>query len=77
MNAVLDQIAQEALRLTPTQRAELADFLVESLESAQPDELQDLWVAEAARRLSEVRSGKVKTIPGEEVLAEARRLAKG
>jgi putative addiction module component (TIGR02574 family) len=77
MNVMLDQIAQKALQLTPAQRAELVDFLVESLESAQPDELQHLWVAEAARRLSEVRSGKVKTIPGEEVLAEARRLVKG
>jgi putative addiction module component (TIGR02574 family) len=76
MNATLKQIAQEVLRLTPAQRAELADFIVESLGSAQPDEIQRLWIAEANRRLSEVRSGDVKTVPGEEVLAEARRLVK-
>jgi putative addiction module component (TIGR02574 family) len=76
MNATLDQIAQEALRLAPAQRAELADFLVESLDSTPPDEIQRLWLGEANRRLAEVRSGKVKTIPGEEVLAEARRLVK-
>jgi putative addiction module component (TIGR02574 family) len=74
MNAILDQIAQEVLQLTPAQRAELVDFLLENLESTQPDEIQRLWVAEASRRLSEVRSGNVETISGEEVLAEVRHL---
>lgn len=76
MNITLEQIAQDALRLAPAQRAELADFLVGSLDSTPPDEVQQLWLDEANRRLAEVRSGKVKTIPGEEVLNEARRLAK-
>ncbi len=76
MKATLEQIAREALLLTPAQRAELADFLVESLKSAPPDEIQRLWIEEANKRLDEVRSGNVKTIPGEDVLAEARRLAK-
>lgn len=76
MNATLEQIAREALLLTPDQRAELADLLVVSLGSTPPDEIQRLWIEEANKRLEEVRSGKVKTIPGEDVLAEARRLAK-
>jgi len=76
MNATLEQIAREALLLTPAQRAELADLLVESLDSTPPDEILRLWIEEANRRLDEVRSGKVKAIPGEDVLAEARRLAK-
>ena len=74
MNATLEQIAQEALRLAPAQRAELADFLAGSLDIAPPDEVQRLWLEEAARRLAEVRSGQVETIPVEDVLAEARRL---
>jgi hypothetical protein len=76
MNATLEQIQQEILRLAPAQCAELADFLVESLESTPPDEIQRLWIAETNRRLSEVRSGSVRAVPGEEVLAEARRLVK-
>ena len=76
MNATLERIAQEALHLAPAQRAELADFMVESLESTPPDEAQRLWFVEANKRLAEVRAGTVKTIPGEEVLAEARRLVK-
>lgn len=75
MNAALEQIAQEALRLAPAQRAELANFfLVGSLDTTPPDEVQRLWLEEAARRLAEVRSGQVETIPVEDVLAEARRL---
>ncbi len=62
------------MRLAPAERAELADFLVESLESSEPDDVQRLWIETAAKRLSEIRSGQVKTIPGEEVMAEARRL---
>ena len=63
MNATLDEIARDALLLTPAERAELADFLVESLESTPPDEIQRRWIEEANRRLEDVRSGKVKTIP--------------
>ena len=76
MNATLDEIARDALLLTPAERAELADFLVESLESTPPDAIQRRWIEAANRRLEDVRSGKVQTIPGEDVLAEARRLAK-
>ena len=76
MNATLQKIAQEALQLAAAQRAELADFLVESLDSLPPDEIQQLWADEAQRRLAEVRAGNVKTLSGEEVLAEARRLVK-
>jgi hypothetical protein len=51
----------------------LAEKLVESLDFAESDEIQKLWIQEAIRRRDEVRSGKVKPIPGEEVLAEVRR----
>lgn len=76
MNTTLKQIAKEVLQLTPAERAELADFLVESLNASEPDELQRLWIKEVNKRLSEIRSGDVKSVPGEDVLAEARRLVK-
>lgn len=76
MDTPLKQLAQEALRLTPVTRVELADFLVESLNTAQPDELQRLWVAEVGRRLTEIHSGMIKAIPSEGILAEAHRLVK-
>jgi hypothetical protein len=39
-----------------------------------PDpKLDPLWAAETPRRLEEIRSGKVQSIPGEPVMAELRR----
>jgi hypothetical protein len=74
MDVTFEQLAQDAMQLAPAERAELADFLVGSLETSQPDDLQRLWIETAAKRLSEIRSGRVRTIPGEDVIAEARRL---
>ena len=74
MEITFEQVAQEAMRLAPAERAELADFLVGSLEDSLPDDIQNRWIETATRRLQEIRSGQVKTIPGDEVLAEARRL---
>ena len=74
MDITLEQVAKDALQLPPVERAELADFLVGSLEESQPDAVQSLWIETASRRLDEIRSGKVTTLPGDEVIAEARRL---
>jgi putative addiction module component (TIGR02574 family) len=74
MAFTLEQLAQEAMKLPAASRAVLADQIVESLDFAEPDEIQRLWVAEALRRRDEVRSGTIKPIPGEEVMAEVRRL---
>lgn len=74
MPLTIEQLEQEAMQLPASSRARLADKLVESLDSAEIDEIQKLWTAEALRRRDEVRSGRVKPIPGEEVLAEARRI---
>jgi putative addiction module component (TIGR02574 family) len=75
MHLTLAQIAEEALQLPAASRAELAEELVMSLDFPGDDEAQKLWAVEAVRRRDEVRSGQVQPIPGEEVLAEVRRLA--
>jgi putative addiction module component (TIGR02574 family) len=74
MPLTLEQLAMEAMQLPVASRAQLADKLVESLDLAQPDEVQRLWAAEAVRRRDEIRSDQVKPVPGEQVLAEVRRL---
>jgi putative addiction module component (TIGR02574 family) len=68
----VEQIAEEALSLPSEARALLADRLVESLDPAEDGVVRQLWVAEATRRLDEVRSGRVQTIPGDEALARVR-----
>ena len=50
-------------------KLELVDRLLESI-SPSPAEIDELWKIEIERRVEEVRSGKVKTIPGEQVFAE-------
>jgi putative addiction module component (TIGR02574 family) len=73
MPMTVDQLAREALSLPGEARALLADKLVESLDSTEVGRIDELWAAEAKRRRDEVRTGKVKTIPGDEALAQVRR----
>lgn len=74
MSLTIDQLTEEALQLPSATRALLAERLVESLDIAEADEIQKLWATEAIRRRDQVRSGHVQPIPGEQVLAEVRRL---
>jgi len=72
MGLTVEQIAEEALSLPSEARALLADRLVESLDPAEDGYIHQLWAAEACRRRDDVRSGSVKTIPGDVALAEVR-----
>lgn len=73
MNMNVEQLTAGALALPSEARALLADRLVESLDPADDGPIHRLWVIEAQRRLQEVRSGKVKTIPGPEAMERVRR----
>jgi hypothetical protein len=70
---IVEQIVDEALDLPSEARALLADRLVESLHPAEDGYVRQLWAAEAIRRRDEVRAGRVRTLPGEEALAQVRR----
>jgi putative addiction module component (TIGR02574 family) len=68
MVLTLEQL-KEALRDLPLpERAELAHFLVHSLEEPQGAEIRPEWLAVAERRMAEVKAGKVVAIPAQEVL---------
>ena len=73
MNMTVEQVAEEALALPSEARALLADRLVESLDPAEDGYIRQLWVAEARHRRDDVRSGRVKTIPSDEALAQVKR----
>ena len=62
-------IMERAEMLPIDLKLELVDRLLESISPSQK-EIDDLWKIEIERRVEEVRSGKVKTIPGEQVFAE-------
>ena len=50
-------------------RAQLVDKLLRSLHPVQK-EIDELWAAEAEKRVEEIKSGKVKTIPGDKVFSK-------
>jgi putative addiction module component (TIGR02574 family) len=61
-----EEILRDALRLPPESRAAVAGHLIESLEAAVDENAEAEWSVEIARRLSELDSGSVRTIPWEE-----------
>lgn len=73
MKLTLDQLAEEAMQLPNDQKTALIEKLMESMEPYDADEILNLWCIEAKRRLAEIESGQVQTIPAEEVYDEVRR----
>ena len=70
MQINLEQVEAAALSLPPDGRARLAERLLASLED--DPEVTAVWIAEALRRVAEIQSGLVSTIPAEEAFAKAR-----
>jgi len=61
-------------QLSVEDRTELLEFLIASLDEGEPDaDYEEAWAAELQRRIDDLDSGRVQTIPAEEVLAELRR----
>ena len=50
-------------------KIKLIDKLLNSLHPSQK-EIDELWAKEVEKRVEEIKTGKVKTIPGEEVFKE-------
>ena len=79
MTPKLAEVLDRAMGLSTHERGLLIDRLVESLDDGQPEDVDEAWDAEIKRRVDEIRSGKVKMIPGEETrqwLSERLRNAK-
>jgi putative addiction module component (TIGR02574 family) len=71
MTTTVEQIKSQAGTLTTPEKAELAYFLLTSLESDE-DGAEESWRAEIARRVAEIRSGQARGRCADEVLAELR-----
>lgn len=76
MTAGMDEITQLALTLPVDQRAQVANALLASLDdTADSAEVHEAWTAEIKSRVDDITSGRVQTVPHEEVkrqLAERR-----
>ncbi len=71
-----DELISVAESLPLELKTELTDRLLDSLNPSQK-EIDELWAEEAEKRVEEVRTGKVRPVPGEDVFREIReRLSK-
>ena len=64
---IIDQVES----LPVEERALVVDSLLQTLNRPDP-EIDRKWAEVARRRLEDLRSGRVKPVPGDEVLARAR-----
>ncbi len=73
MPVTLEHVTAEVGELSPLDRQKLLLRLMRDLDPAaetfSQEEIDRAWDEEVARRLEEIDSGKVKTIPAEEVFA--------
>ena len=67
-----EELEVEIMKLSPEARAALAEKIILSLEEPSESENERLWVAEAERRLKEMRQGVVTEVPAEEVFRRAK-----
>jgi putative addiction module component (TIGR02574 family) len=71
-----EELISEAVSLPLDIRLQLVERLLHSLHPTQKD-IDEVWAAEAERRVKEIESGAVKPVPGDEVFRKIRdRLAK-
>lgn len=71
------ELLKHALTLPDKERAELASSLIDSLDPTVDSDAELAWQEEIARRLEEIESGRVKTVPWETVQRKGRILLNG
>jgi len=70
VEAQLEIIEAQALKLNTSERARLAQRLIASLD--QDAEIEEAWAVEVERRIAEIESGRVQMIPAQDAIARAR-----
>ena len=76
MSNLVDELAQRARALSAEDRARLAEDLLSTLQDKPDPEVEAAWDAEIRRRIDDIDTGRVATIPADEVFAEVRRMLK-
>lgn len=64
-----NKLLQDALMLSAEDRADLAAALLASLDGPADADVEAAWAAEIERRIAEIDSGAIKTIPWPEARA--------
>ena len=66
-----DELFSEVMSLPVEIRTQLINKLPQSINPFRKD-VDELWAKEVEKRVEEIRSGEVKTVPGEEVFKKIR-----
>jgi putative addiction module component (TIGR02574 family) len=69
MSPEVSDLLKRALALPVSERAALANTLLDSLEDAE-ESVQAAWDEEVARRMQDLKAGKAVTVPWEELHRE-------
>ena len=75
MAAILKEIENQALSLTPRERGELIHRLIVSLEGAAedtPEAIAQAWDEEIARRVADMEAGRTQWIAADEAMTRIR-----
>ena len=72
MARALAEIERDIRALSSRERAQLLNALISALDAPADPDADRAWLEESERRLAQIESGKAKTVPGTEVLKEAR-----
>ncbi len=67
----MTDLVAEALKLTPRDRAQVAQRLLESLDALSEQENESLWLEEAERRNQALDADPSRAIPAADVMGEA------
>jgi putative addiction module component (TIGR02574 family) len=70
----LEQIIEETRHWPPEKVGELVGRLTKDLHTGDDPKIEAAWKSEINRRIEEIQTGKVAGVPGEEVLAEVRKI---
>lgn len=70
MTALAEKIYNEVLDLPNDERLSLIDKLLHVISVPTATDIEKAWLEESHKRLADIRSGKTKTIPGEDVFRE-------
>ena len=73
MTETAEKLKAQLSQLSMQERAELAHFLINSLDEGVDADAEAAWDAELARRLEEIRSGNAVGEPADKVFAELRK----
>jgi putative addiction module component (TIGR02574 family) len=73
MADTMELLKTQLSQLPQKQRAELAHFLLHTLDNGEEVEDEAAWLAELERRAAEIESGQEVGIPAEEAFAQLRK----